>query len=92
MNNSLCKYCFKVLEKEIDDDRYYFQCPDDNCLFWENGTNDQVQRITEGIREHFDELQPLKWIEVKAAIEAYLVNVNEKVMQISKLRDDQRGL
>jgi coproporphyrinogen III oxidase-like Fe-S oxidoreductase len=92
MNNSLCKYCFKVLEKEIDDDRYYFQCPDMNCLYWENGTNEQVQRITEGIREHFDELQPLKWIEVKASIEAYLVNVNEKVMQISKLRDDQRGL
>ena len=92
MNNSLCEYCFKVLEKQIDDDRYLFQCPDIKVLFWENGTNEQVQRITEGIREHFDELQPLKWIEIKAAVEAYLVNVNEKVMQISKLRDDQRGL
>jgi len=92
LNNKLCKYCFKVLEQEAEDDRYIYTCIDDNCLFWDNGTNDQVQQITEGIRDHFDELQPLKWIEVKAALEAYLENVNEKVLQISKLRDDQRGI
>ena len=80
------------MEEEAEDDRYIYTCIDDNCLFWDNGTNEQVQRITEGIREHFQELQPLKWIEVKAALEAYLENINEKVLQISRLRDDQRGI
>jgi hypothetical protein len=37
MNNKLCKYCFKVLEEEAEDDRYIYTCIDDNCLFWENG-------------------------------------------------------
>ncbi len=90
--NRHCDYCFKLMNQEAEDDRYIYTCIDDNCLFWDNGTNEQVQRITEGIRDHFDELQPLKWIEVKAALEAYLENVNEKVLQISRLRDDQRGI
>ena len=81
---NLCKYCFKVLEKEIDDDRYYYQCPDINCLYWENGHNENVDRIAEGIKEHLDEVGPLKAIEVKAALTKVLEAYDNRVMQISK--------
>jgi len=81
---NLCKYCFKVLEKEIDDDRYYYQCPDINCLYWENGHNENVDRIAEGIKEHLDEVGPLKAIEVKAALSKVLEAYDNRVMQISK--------
>jgi hypothetical protein len=92
LNNSLCEYCFKVLEKEIDDDRYIYQCPDIKCLFWENGHNENVDRIAEGIKSNLDECGYLKAIEVKAALTKVLESYNIRVMQISKLRDDQRGL
>ena len=55
MNNLLWKYGFKVLERDDDGDRYYYQCPDMNCLFWDNGHNESVDRIDEGIiKEAYD--------------------------------------
>jgi hypothetical protein len=81
---NLCKYCFKVLERDDDGDRYYYQCPDINCLFWENGHNENVDRIAEGIKEHLDEIMPLKAIEVKAALTKVLETYDNRVMQISK--------
>ena len=92
MNNKLCKYCFKVLEQEAEDDRYIYTCIDDNCLFWENGTNENVDRISEGIKSNLDECGYLKATEVKAALTKVLEAYDNRVMQISKLRDDQRGI
>ena len=92
MNNKLCKYCFKILEEETDDDRYIYTCIDDNCLFWENGTNENVDRISEGIKSNLDECGYLKAIEVKAALTKVLEAYDNRVMQISKLRDHQRGI
>ena len=81
---NLCKYCFKVLERDDDGDRYYYQCRDMNCLFWQNGTNQNVEGIAEGIKEHLDEIGPLKAIEVKAALSKVLEVYDNRVMQISK--------
>ena len=92
MNNKLCKYCFKVMEEEAEDDRYIYTCIDDNCLFWDNGTNENVDRISEGIKSNLDECGYLKAIEVKAALSKVLEAYDFRVMQISKLRDDQRGI
>ena len=92
MNNKLCKYCFKVMEEEAEDDRYIYQCPDINCLFWENGNNPNVDRIAEGIKSNLDECGYLKAIEVKAALTKVQEAYDNRVLQISKLRDDQRGI
>jgi len=81
---NLCKYCFKVLERDDDGDRYYYQCRDMNCLFWQNGTNQNVEGIAEGIKEHLDEIGPLKAIEVKAALSKVLEAYDNRVLQISK--------
>lgn len=86
----LCKYCFKPLEQETDDDRYYYQCSDMKCLYWENGTNQNVEGIAEGIKEHLDELHPLKAIEVKAALEKVLQSYDARILQIAK--DTQKDL
>ena len=84
MINSLCEYCFKVLERDDDGDRWYYQCPDMNCLFWENGHNENVDRIAEGIKAGLDEVGPLKAIEVKAALSKVLEAYDNRVLQISK--------
>jgi len=94
LNNKLCKYCFKVLEEEADDDDdYIYTCIDDNCLFW-GDKNDfaRVDSIAEGIKSNLDECGYLKAIEVKAALTKVLEAYDFRVMQISKLRDDQRGI
>ena len=80
------------MEEEAEDDRYIYTCIDDNCLFWDNGTNDNVDRISEGIKSNLDECGYLKAIEVKAALTKVLEAYDNRVMQISKLRDDQRGI
>ena len=93
MNNKLCKYCFKVLEQEAEDDRYIYTCIDDNCLFWGDKNDfENVDRIAEGIKSNLDECGYLKAIEVKAALTKVLEAYDNRVMQISKLRDDQRGI
>ena len=93
MNNKLCKYCFKVMEEEAEDDRYIYTCIDDNCLFWGDKNDfENVDRIAEGIKSNLDECGYLKAIEVKAALSKVLEAYDNRVMQISKLRDDQRGI
>ena len=80
------------MEEEAEDDRYIYQCPDIHCLFWENGNNPNVDSIAEGIKSNLDECGYLKAIEVKAALTKVLEAYDFTVMQISKLRDDQRGI
>jgi len=63
-----CKYCFKPLERDDDGDRYYYQCQDINCIYWENGHNENIDKIAEGIREYLQDIPLMKYTEIRQAL------------------------
>ena len=79
--NRHCDYCFKLMNQEAEDDRYIYTCIDDNCIFWDNGRNENIDRTAESLRELLqdDIFNNIKHTEIMQALLIVAKNYEDRI-------------
>jgi hypothetical protein len=78
------------MNQEAEDDRYIYTCIDDNCIFWDNGRNENIDKTAESIRELLQDgiFNNIKHIEIRQALLTVAKNYEDMIKPYKEaLRD-----